>query len=177
MIQSYVIKLWRCGDPKGAQRAVKGSTVAFPQDIRDLGKKLPIVNCLDQCITKVVFIGDPSRAEEVKRAKKYLLVRREKVRAALVYLCSHHRGFMEENITVDHEEVDLLPLNDVPDSILSKWISSVEEDLNESESSEYTDSHPVCSPSGLPSSNDVNPTSTPPTSTVSTTTIIFPLIN
>lgn len=47
------------------------------------GVRLPAPDCLANSVAKVVFVGTTECKREVEKAKKYLTVRREKVRKAV----------------------------------------------------------------------------------------------
>ena len=99
-----------------------------------------------ESIGKVLFVGNPERKTEVDKAKKYLIVRRDKVRRALVWLCANHKEFIAQKITVNEEVINTLPTNGVPQVILDRWINSTEEEANAAESSGYVPEYPQCGP-------------------------------
>lgn len=152
---SYVVKLYGFSDPASAQRAVKGNTIAFPQDLKEVGKKLPDSNSLAHSIIKVVFIGDRTCPTEVQKAKKFLRVRREKVRTALVWLCDNHEGFKKLGITVNENELRNIPIDGVPKTLEENIVYSSNEDLNNREHSTYTSEATNRPPgSGSPEQNE-----------------------
>ena len=115
----HVLKLVCFGDPASAQRGIKGNSVCFMQDIKDVAQRLPLPEFAICEQLKVVFIGDSTCQPHYQKIKKILRVRRQKVEDALRFLCNNHEGFKKLNITVDEEVLRSLPEDDVPDSILN----------------------------------------------------------
>ena len=69
-----VVKLVCFGSPNTAQRAIKGNSIAFMQDINSMIKQLPHKDSLANTL-KVVFIGDTTCAPHYQKIKKILTVR------------------------------------------------------------------------------------------------------
>ena len=134
--KSYVVKLVSYGSKTSAQRGIKGNTISFMQDTQTVIKNLP---CLDSVTDnlKVAFIGDTSCPLPIQKIKKLLVVRREKVRNALMWLCENNLAFKENGITWDKSVVDSLPENDIPRDILDNITRSSDVDSASGESSSY----------------------------------------
>ena len=86
----HVVKLVCLGYP--AQRGIKGNSVCFMQDIKDVAKRLPLPEIAICEQLKVVFIGDSTCQPHYQKIKKILRVRRQKVQDALRFLCDNHEG-------------------------------------------------------------------------------------
>ena len=139
--KSYVLKLVSYGSKESAMRGIKGNSIAFMQDVQDVIRRLP---CLDSTTDylKVCFVGDETTPLPVQQIKKLLTVRREKVKAALTWLCANNVAFKEAGITMDHTTIDSLPLDDIPDDILTNITRSGDVDSATAEGSSYVPSDP-----------------------------------
>ena len=115
------------------QRGMKGHVIIYPQRVEGIAAVLP--PSVEDIITPicVVFVGSspPSDAWLQQKAKP-LTVRREKVRAALVWLQQHNRLY--NDIQIDHSSLDsmedemLMPFhvdhvlpNDARDTLTSRY--------------------------------------------------------
>ena len=136
IVKAYVLKLVSHGSPQSAQRAIKGNTIAFMQDVQEVITQLPCLNSLDEYL-KVCWIGDPTCAIPIQRIKKLLTVRREKVRLALEWLCINHKGFIELGITINKDTLLQLPEDDIPMSIIENISRSGDVEAASAESSSY----------------------------------------
>ncbi len=134
--KSYVVKLVSHGSKSSAQRAIKGNTISFMQDTQEVIKNLPCLNTVNDNL-KVAFIGDTSCPLPIQKMKKILVVRREKVRNALIWLCENNLAFKELGISWDKSVVDSLPENDIPADILDNITRSNDVDSASEESSSY----------------------------------------
>ena len=134
--KAYVLKLVSHGSPQSAQRAIKGNTIAFMQDVQGVITQLPCLNSLDEHL-KVCWIGDATSPIPLQRIKKLLTVRREKIRSALEWLCINHKGFIELGITIDQNTLLQLPEDDIPMSIIENISRSADVEAASAESSSY----------------------------------------
>ncbi|KAF8331064.1 uncharacterized protein EI90DRAFT_2920895, partial [Cantharellus anzutake] len=95
-----------------AQRAFKGHVIVFPAQPESLSPFLP--PSLEDVITPmcVVFVGitTPSKDWLLNNARP-LIVRREKVRAALQWLLTHNPLYSD--VILDEKELNRIPLTDV----------------------------------------------------------------
>ncbi|KAH7917508.1 hypothetical protein BV22DRAFT_1108556 [Leucogyrophana mollusca] len=98
------------------QRGMKGHIIVYPQQPSDLAKMLP--PSLEDVVTPicVLFVGSsPPTAEWLRNSARPLVVRKEKVRAALVWLKRHNRHY--KDIAINHtmlnslEEEQILPVH------------------------------------------------------------------
>ncbi|KAG1874384.1 hypothetical protein F4604DRAFT_1880863 [Suillus subluteus] len=118
------------------QRGIKGHIIIYPQRPEDIAKVLPppVADIITPIC--VIFVGScpPTRAWLEEKAKP-LIARREKVRAALVWLQKHNRLYKDITINFDvlnsMEEKMLMPFhvdhvlpNDARDSLTSKYDGS-----------------------------------------------------
>ncbi|KAF5341970.1 hypothetical protein D9611_001217 [Ephemerocybe angulata] len=103
-------------DVSNTQRGMKGHVIVFPQRPSEIARILPPP--IEDVITPicVIFIGSKPPSQEWLREKaKPLLVRKEKVQNALVWLKAHNPLY--RNIKIDHhllgqlDPVHLLPFN------------------------------------------------------------------
>ncbi|KAI0038796.1 hypothetical protein FA95DRAFT_1585420 [Auriscalpium vulgare] len=88
-----------------AQRGMKGHIIVYPQRPGELATMLPPP--VDELITPicVLFVGStPPTQEWLLQHAKPLAVRREKVRAALVWLKAHNPLY--KDVTIAHEVLD-----------------------------------------------------------------------
>jgi len=69
----YVLKLVSFGHPNSRQRAIKGNSIGFMNDVHSVCTQLPNVDSLNSYI-KVVFIGDETTPLPVQQIKKVLRV-------------------------------------------------------------------------------------------------------
>ena len=134
--KAYVVKLVSYGDPNSCQRAIKGNSIAFMQDVTSVAKRLPDISAATKYL-KVCFIGDKTTALPLQQLRKVLVVRRRKVQEALEFLVENHIGFKEIGITIDKEALRDLPTHDIPSSILGNIDCSDDVDAAMSESSSY----------------------------------------
>lgn len=95
-----------------AQRGMKGHMIVYPQ------RPERLVNCLPRTIQDtitpicILFVGSSPPTQQWLREKaKPLYVRREKVRAALVWL--KHHNFLYSYICIDEDVIRTLPENDI----------------------------------------------------------------
>jgi hypothetical protein len=89
------------------QRGMKGHIIIYPQRPSDIAAILP--PSMDEMTTPicVIFVGSSPPSDEWLRTKaRPLIVRREKVRAALVWLKAHNTHY--KDITIDHSGLDKL---------------------------------------------------------------------
>lgn len=95
-----------------AQRGMKGHIIVYPQEIDDYSTIMPAsidTICAPIC---VVFVGSqPPSKEWLKSKAKPLIVRREKVRDALLWLKANNPLY--EGVTIDHNQLNLYPANDI----------------------------------------------------------------
>ena len=141
-----VVKLVCFGSPNTAQRAIKGNSIAFMQDINSMIKQLPHKDSLANTL-KVVFIGDTTCAPHYQKIKKILTVRRARVQAALEFLVKKHSGFLSHGITINQPQIDALPVDDVPQELLDSIVYSPNSDAANTENSSYV-------PEPVPSADD-----------------------
>ncbi|KAJ8582756.1 hypothetical protein M405DRAFT_919955, partial [Rhizopogon salebrosus TDB-379] len=137
------------------QRGVKGHVIIYPQWPEGIVAVLP--PSVEDIITPVcvIFVGSslPSQAWLQEKAKP-LTVRREKVRAALVWLQEHNRLY--NDIQIDHSALDsmneetLLPFhvdhvlpNDARDTLTSRYDAheTIQPRDNENRPADNTGSH------------------------------------
>jgi hypothetical protein len=94
------------------QRGLSGNVIVFPQNPSDLGRYLP--RSLEDTITPicVVFVGtEPPDRDWLLEHATPLIVRRERVRSALIWLRSHNPLYADVIIRDDH--IDALPEHDL----------------------------------------------------------------
>ena len=96
-----------------AQTALKGNVITFPQSVSDISRSLPLSPNELPDLIKIIFVGRTIPNKE--QARSILSVRRETVRAALIWL--HRNNILYKDVLIDHLIVDKLPINDVPDSL------------------------------------------------------------
>jgi hypothetical protein len=99
-----------------AQRGMKGHIIVYPQRPSDIANILP--PSLEEMSTPicVVFVGSsPPTAEWLREKAKPLAVRREKVRAALIWLKSHNRHYKDitinKTVLNDLDDHQILPVH------------------------------------------------------------------
>ena len=136
-----VVKLVCFGAPDSAQRAIKGHSISFMQDINGMIKQLPHKDSLSNTL-KVVFVGDSTCLPHYQKVKKVLTVRRDKVQAALEFLVANHIGFINHGITIDHPQLNSLPVDDIPQELLDSIVYSPDVDGANSEQSSYVPTPP-----------------------------------
>lgn len=99
-------------DIPNAQRGMKGNVIVFPQRPSRVLDILPPP--IEDVVTPicVLFVGSsPPSNEWLRKHAKPLIVRREKVRTALLWLCKHN--ILYSDVAIDHERLDLLSEEDV----------------------------------------------------------------
>lgn len=109
------------------QRGMKGHIVVYPSSPQNIGSVLP--PSMEETVTPmcVVFVGSCRPSLEWLRTKaKPLLVRREKVRAALLWLKEHNPLYSD--VTINHEV-----LNELPEESVAPVEITVEEPTESSE--------------------------------------------
>jgi hypothetical protein len=95
-----------------AQRGLKGHTIIYPQQPDKLAEILPPTVSETLTFICVIFVGSSKLTKEWLREKaKPLVVRREKVRDALVWLKFNNPLY--KDIQIDQQSVDALPVEDV----------------------------------------------------------------
>ena len=134
--KAYVVKLVSYGHPNASQRAIKGNSIAFMQDVHTVAKTLPDLESTAKYL-KVCFVGDSTTPLPLQQMKKILRVRRQKVKDALEFLIKHHVGFQQAGITIDHIALACLPVDDIPQNILDNIDRSDNVDAALAESSSY----------------------------------------
>lgn len=90
------------------QRGMKGHIIVYPSAAQNIGSVLP--PSMEETVTPmcVVFVGSSRPSNEWLRTKaKPLLVRREKVRAALIWLKNNNPLYAD--VTINNEVLDSLP--------------------------------------------------------------------
>ncbi|KDQ13896.1 hypothetical protein BOTBODRAFT_55879 [Botryobasidium botryosum FD-172 SS1] len=95
-----------------AQRALKGNIIIYPQKPDNVANILPPP--IDEIISHmcVIFVGNTKPTKEwLKEKAKPLVVRREKVRAALSWLKIHNPLY--KDITINHEVLNTLEDNGI----------------------------------------------------------------
>lgn len=95
-----------------AQRGMKGHIIVYPQRPSAVSQILP--PSMEEMTTPicVVFVGSSPPTEEWLRNKaKPLIVRKEKVRAALIWLKKHNQFY--KNIEINHTMLDGMPQEQV----------------------------------------------------------------
>ncbi|KAG1797583.1 hypothetical protein EV424DRAFT_1475081 [Suillus variegatus] len=104
-----------CNIPN-AQRGLKGNVITFPQRPSQFLDILPPP--LDDVVTPicVVFVGSsPPTVDWLRQHAKLLIVRRERVRSALIWLCENNPLYGDVAIDHDHlnslSEEDILPVH------------------------------------------------------------------
>ena len=134
--------------------------------------QLPAISSLATDL-KVCFIGDATCSANQQQIRKVLKVRREKVCAAISWLCKNHAGYIkliEEGMVINDADIASLPEDDVPSVIMQNMTLSDDVEAASSESSSYVppidpkddDSDaPSIGPAGDASSADVNATPPP----------------
>jgi hypothetical protein len=91
-----------------AQRGVKGHVIIYPQQPSAISKILP--PSIDEISTPicVIFVGSsPPTNEWLREKAKPLIVRREKVRNALIWLKTHNHLY--KDIVINYDLLDSLP--------------------------------------------------------------------
>ncbi|KAH7924613.1 hypothetical protein BV22DRAFT_1105361 [Leucogyrophana mollusca] len=115
------------------QRGMKGHVIVYPQQPSRLAEVLP--PSIDELVTPicVVFVGSsPPTAEWLREKARPLVVRKENVRRALVWLTKHNRYY--KDVRIDHavlnelQDEQLLPVhvehvlpNEAADSLTSRY--------------------------------------------------------
>ncbi|KAG1795869.1 hypothetical protein EV424DRAFT_1275421, partial [Suillus variegatus] len=111
-----------CNVPN-AQRGLKGNVIIFPQRPSKVLEVLP--PSIEDVLTPicVLFVGSsPPTIDWLRRHAKPLIVRREKVRSALLWLREHN--VLYSDVLIDHDFLDSLSEED----ILPVHIETVPED-------------------------------------------------
>jgi hypothetical protein len=113
--KSWIVKLQEqdsdAASPS-AQRGLKGHTIIYPQQPDGLTEVLPPP--VDETLTFicVIFVGSSKLTKSWLREKaKPLVVRREKVRRALVWL--KHNNPLYKSVEINEGNLSMLPLDDV----------------------------------------------------------------
>ena len=98
-----------------AQTALKGNCITFLQNLSSVATSLPLA-LDDLCETlKVIFVG--SQPPKRLQLRRVLTVRKKKVMEALNWLKKYNPLYRD--ITIDLKNVEKLPDDDVPESIVS----------------------------------------------------------
>ncbi|KAG1850153.1 hypothetical protein F4604DRAFT_1593031, partial [Suillus subluteus] len=109
----FILHLWEesCHIPN-AQRGLKGNVIVFLQHPSKLLEVLPPP--VEEVVTPicVLFVGSsPPTVEWLRNHVKPLIVRRKKVRSALIWLREHNALYADVNI--DHGHLDLMGEQDI----------------------------------------------------------------
>lgn len=116
-----------------AQTALKGNCITFLQNLSSVATSLPLA-LDDLCETlKVIFVG--SQPPKRLQLKRVLTVRKKKIVEALHWLKKHNPLY--RNINIDLANIEKLPEDDVPDSIMSTVEQKIAEEEALSERSGY----------------------------------------
>ena len=113
--KSWIVKLQETETDSAsptAQRGLKGHTIIYPQQPDKLTTVLP--PAIDESLTFIciIFVGNSTLTKEWLRAKaKPLVVRREKVHKALIWLKTNNPLY--EDIDINRENLHALPEEDV----------------------------------------------------------------
>ncbi|KAG1808504.1 hypothetical protein EV424DRAFT_1271787, partial [Suillus variegatus] len=102
---------------------LKGNVIIFPQRPSKVLETLP--PSIEDVLTPicVLFVGSsPPTIDWLRKHAKPLIVRREKVRSALVWLCEHN--VLYSDVLIDHDCLDSMSEED----ILPVHIETVPED-------------------------------------------------
>ena len=128
----YITTLRSVAGPGTSQRALKGNTISFPQDIVKISDSLPSDPRILVDTIKVVFIGSGVPSKEM--LKKVFTVRREVVYNALTFLVQNHPLYTNIRIS---QSVNL-PDDDIPDEIWRTMAVHEGADENKKEHANYT---------------------------------------
>ncbi|KAG0708062.1 hypothetical protein DFH29DRAFT_979428 [Suillus ampliporus] len=138
------------------QRGIKGHIIIYPQQPDGVAAVLPPT--VDDIVTPicVIFVGStpPSRAWLQEKAKP-LIARREKVRAALVWLKQHNCSY--KNIVIDHAQLNTMETETIMPFHVNHVLPDIGKDILTSrydaqtdhimvEDCDETDSHPQPDP-------------------------------
>lgn len=99
-------------DIPNAQRGMKGNVIIFLQRPSRVLDVLPPP--MEDVVTPICVLFDGSSAPSVEWLRKHakpLIVHREKVRSALLWLCQNN--ILYSGVSIDHERLDLLSEEDV----------------------------------------------------------------
>lgn len=137
-----------------AQTALKGNCITFLQNLSSVATSLPLA-LDDLCETlKVIFVG--SQPPKRLQLRRVLTVRKKKVMEALNWLKKYNPLYRD--ITIDLKNVEKLPDDDVPESIVSTMEQIIVEEEVLSERASYvpdplSDPHRNHSSESIPISN------------------------
>jgi hypothetical protein len=116
-----------------AQTPLKGNCITFVQNISSVATSLPLA-LDDLCETlKVIFVG--SQPPKRLQLKRVLTVRKKKIAQALHWLKTHNPLY--QNINTDLANLEKLPEDDVPESIMSTIEQKIVDEEAVSERSGY----------------------------------------
>ncbi|KAG1893612.1 uncharacterized protein F5891DRAFT_1131202 [Suillus fuscotomentosus] len=100
-----------CNIPN-AQRGLKGNVIIFPQRPSKVLETLP--PSIEDVLTPiwVLFVGSsPPTTNWLRKHAKPLIVHKEKVQSALVWLCEHN--VLYSDMLIDHDCLDLMSEEDI----------------------------------------------------------------
>lgn len=116
-----------------AQTALKGNCITFLQNLSSVATNLPLA-VDDLCETlKVIFVG--SQPPKRLQLKRVLTVRKKKIFDALQWLKKHNSLY--QNISINLANIEKLPEDDVPESIMSTIEQNIVQEGSVSERSGY----------------------------------------
>ena len=135
-----------------AQTALKGNCITFLQNIPNIVGTLPL-SLDDLCDTlKVIFVG--ARPPDRIHLRKVLTVRKKKIVQALQWLKKYN--ILYQKVTINLQNINQLPEDDVPDSIIltleqrsiteqtpSERVGYVPDPLSELKETTSTDTIPI----------------------------------
>ena len=116
-----------------AQTALKGNCITFLQNLSSVATNLPLA-LDDLCETlKVIFVG--SQPPERLQLKRVLTVRKKKILEARQWLTKYNPLY--RNININLTNIEKLPEDDVPESIMSTIEQKIVEEGTVSERTGY----------------------------------------
>lgn len=133
-----------------AQTALKGNCITFLQNLSSVAASLPLA-LDDLCETlKVIFVG--SQPPKRLQLKRVLTVRKKKITDALRWLKKYNPLYRD--VSIDLANIEKLPEDDVPESIMSTIEQKIVEEGAVSERSGYVPD-PLSDPRENPMSESV----------------------
>ena len=128
-VRSCLIKLQFKGQTNVmlSQRALRGNIISFPQNVDEITQHLtlPSLDTLQNDI-QILFVGCTKNSEIRARARPLCSVNRARVARALEWKCRNDPHYF--NITVDHNLLASLPLDDIPEVLWERAAADIPND-------------------------------------------------
>ena len=122
--------------PRGGQFGFRGHVINFPQNVNNFVRNLP--RRLDQLDILVIRRGN----NQPDLPANLFTVNRQRVHAALLWLKEHNCYYRADNIQIDQQNLDALPVNAVVDLPEQNIMQEVDEDIDQQNANNDQPLHP-----------------------------------